>query len=69
MIAGTHRLRVFAIVQSTPGERPQETDAHLGLNAGDGFGTDAPGFVKACAACGFSLDNPSTTTQWSCTGD
>ena len=38
--------------------------AHLGLNLGDGFGTDASGFVKVRAACTIGLETPSTTTQW-----
>lgn len=31
--------------------------AHLGLNLGDGFGTDAPCFMKAHAACAVCLEN------------
>ncbi len=57
MIPGAHRLGVFPIEQSTPGKRTQKTDAHLGLNFGDGFWTDTPGFVKVRAACGISLEN------------
>ena len=58
VIPGAHRLGVFALDQSAPGERPQETGADLGLNVGDDFGTDAPGCVKTRAACGISLENP-----------
>jgi hypothetical protein len=29
----------------------------LGLNLGDGCGTDAPGFMKAHAACAIGLEN------------
>lgn len=67
-LARIERLRVFAIAQSRPGERTQETGGDLGLNAVDGFGPDAPRFVEVCAACGITLDSPSTTTQWNCTG-
>ena len=35
----------------------QQAVAHLGLNLGDGFGTDAPGFMKAHAACAIGLEN------------
>jgi hypothetical protein len=39
------------------GENAQHTVAHLGLNLGDGFGTDAPRFMKAHAACAIGLEN------------
>lgn len=50
MLPGTHRLRVFALDQSAPRRRTQQTPAHLGLDSGDGLGTDAPGFVKTRTA-------------------
>ena len=50
MSPGAHSLRVFALDQPMPGSGTQQTPAHLGLNLGDDFGTDAAGFVKARAA-------------------
>ena len=58
VLPGAHRLRVFALEQSTPGSRTQNTPTHLGLDFGDGFGTDAPGFVKARAARAIGLEDP-----------
>ncbi len=58
MIPGTHRLGVFAFEHSAAGENAQRMVAHLGLNLGDGFGTDAPGFMKAHAARAVGLENP-----------
>ena len=58
VIPGAHRRGVFAFEHSAAGENAQQTVAHLGLNLGDGFGTDAPGFVKAHAACAIGLENP-----------
>jgi len=57
VIPGAHRLRVFAFEHSAAGENAQQTLAHLGLNVGDGFGTDAPRFMKAHAACAIGLEN------------
>jgi hypothetical protein len=57
VIPGAHRRGVFAFEHSATGENAQQTVAHLGLNLGDGFGTDAPGFMKAHAACASGLEN------------
>jgi hypothetical protein len=58
VIPGAHRRGVFAFEHSATGENAQQTVSHLGLNLGDGFGTDAPGFMKAHAACAIGLENP-----------
>jgi hypothetical protein len=58
VLPGAHRLSVFALDQSAPGSRTQQTPAHLGLDFGDGFGTDAAGFVKAGPARAISLEDP-----------
>jgi len=57
VIPSAHRRGVFALEYSAAGENAQQTVAHLGLNLGDGFGTDAPGFMKAHAACAIGLEN------------
>ena len=57
MIPVTHRRGVFAFEHSATGENAQQTVSHLGLNLGDGFGTDASGFMKAHAACAIGLEN------------
>jgi hypothetical protein len=44
--------------QSAPGSRPQETGADLGLNVGDGFGTDTAGRVKTHVPFGSGPADP-----------
>jgi len=58
VIPGAHCRGVFALEHCAAGENAQQTAAHLGLNLGDGFGTDAPGFMNAHAACAIGLENP-----------
>jgi hypothetical protein len=57
VIPCAHRLGVFALEHSAAGENAQQPVAHLGLNIGDGCGTDAPGFMKAHAARAIDLEN------------
>lgn len=60
VIPATHRRGVFAFEHSAAGEKAQQTAVHLGLNLGDGCGTDAPPAPSASKTA-------STTTQWKCT--
>lgn len=55
-------LRVCALEPSAPGEWPQTTDADIGLNFGQRFGTEAQGEDASAHS-----KTPSTTTQWKCT--
>jgi hypothetical protein len=57
VIPGAHRRGVFALEHSATGENAQQAVSHLGLNLGDGRGTDGPGFMKAHAACAIGLEN------------
>jgi hypothetical protein len=56
MIPGAHRLRLFALDPSAPAHAADA--AHPGLNFGDGFRTDALGFVKTRAARVVGLEDP-----------
>ena len=57
VIPGAHRRGVCAFEHSAAGENAQQTVAHLGLNLGDDFWTDAPRLTKAHAACAIGLEN------------
>ena len=58
MFPGTHGLHVFALEQFAPGERPQKTDADLGRDFGQPFGTEALGSARTRTARAIGLENP-----------
>ena len=63
-------FREYEALRDAAGENAQQTVAHLGLNLGGGCRTDAPGFMKAHAACAIGLKSktPSTTRRRATTG-
>jgi hypothetical protein len=61
VIPRAHRLGVLAPEYSAAGDNARQTVAHLGLNRGDGCGTDAAGFVKVRTACAIGVEKK---VQW-----